>query len=131
MPGGAWADSWPPGAGLTQGQLARRTGYHRTTIAHAEAGDRVSRDLVDAADRVLSAGGRLTAARDVISAAVAARGQAAHRPRGRAVAETAREGPPAPAPAVCTVEGTCPRCDQRLAVRVTVSLLPSLPPVPE
>jgi hypothetical protein len=123
--------AWRLEAGLTQGQLARRTGYHRTRIAHAEAGDRASRDLVEAADRVLGAGGRLTAARDAISAAVAARDTTARRPRGRAGAGAAGDGPPVPAPAVSTVEGTCPRCDQRLAVRVAVSLLPAVLPVPE
>ena len=118
-------------AGLTQGQLAHRTGYHRTTIAHAEAGDRASRDLAEAADRVLDAGGRLTAARDAISAAVAARGQAARQPRGRASVLAADDGAPVPATAICTVESTCPGCDQRLAVRVAVSLLPAVPPVPQ
>jgi transcriptional regulator with XRE-family HTH domain len=63
---------WRLKAGLTQGQLALRTGYDRTTIAHAEAGDRASRVLAEAADRVLGAGGQLTAACDAISAAVTA-----------------------------------------------------------
>jgi transcriptional regulator with XRE-family HTH domain len=45
--------AWRLRAGLTQGQLARQTGYHRTTIAHAEAGDRASRELAEAADRAL------------------------------------------------------------------------------
>jgi hypothetical protein len=70
----------PPcaGPGKTKqatGQLARRTGYHRTTIAHAEAGDRASRDQAEAADRVLGTGGRLTAARDAISASIPAYGR--------------------------------------------------------
>jgi transcriptional regulator with XRE-family HTH domain len=119
--------AWRLRADLTQAQLARRTGYHRTTIAHAEAGDRVSRDLAEAADRVLDAGGRLTASRDAISAAVAARDQAAREPRSRAATQ-AEHGPPVPGPAVCTAEATCPGCDQRVAVRVAVSLLPAIPP---
>jgi transcriptional regulator with XRE-family HTH domain len=123
--------AWRLKAGLTQGQLARRTGYHRTTIAHAEAGDRASRDLADAVDRVLGAGGRLTAARDAISAAATARSQTAPRPRGRAAATTASDLPPVPAEVVSTVESTCPLCDQRVAVRVAVSLLPAVPPVPQ
>ncbi len=118
-------------AGLTQGQLARRTGYHRTTIAHAEAGDRVSRDLAEAADRVLGAGGRLIAGSDAISAAVTARDRAARRPRSGAAAQAAGDVRPVPAEVVSTVESKCPRCDQRVAVRVAVSLLPPVPPVAE
>jgi DNA-binding XRE family transcriptional regulator len=71
--------AWRLRGGLTQGQLARQTGYHRTTIAHAEAGDRASRELAEAADPVLGAGGRLIAARDAISAAVTARSWSATR----------------------------------------------------
>jgi transcriptional regulator with XRE-family HTH domain len=100
---------WRLKAGLTQGQLARRTGFDRSTIAHAEAGDRASRDLAEAADKVLCAGGRLTAARDAITAAVAARAGPVHlhgrehlsrvrpargRPRGR-VAAACRTASPA------------------------------------
>jgi hypothetical protein len=56
---------------------------HRTTIALVEAGDRASRDLAEAVYRVLGTGGRLTAARDKISAAVAARCPIARRPPPR------------------------------------------------
>lgn len=122
--------AWRLKAGLTQGQLARQTGYHRTTIAHAEAGDRASRELAEAADRVLGAGGRLIAARDAISAAVTARSQTAGRPRGGAAAPAAGDDPPVPAAAVSTVESICPGCDQRVAVRVAVSLLPAVSAAP-
>jgi hypothetical protein len=80
---------------------------------------------------VLGAGGRLTAARDAITAAVAARDQAARRPHGRAAGPAAGDGLPASAPSICMVESTCPGCDQRVAVRVAVSLLPAVPPVPQ
>jgi DNA-binding XRE family transcriptional regulator len=122
--------AWRLRAGLTQGQLARQTGYHRTTIAHAEAGDRASRELAEAADRALGAGGRLIAARDAISAAVTARTQTAGQPRGGAAAPAVGDDPPVPAPAVSTVESTCPGCDRRVAVRVAVSLLPAVSAAP-
>jgi len=122
--------AWRRKAGLTQREVAYRAGYHRGAVAHAEIGDPVSRDLVEAADRMLGAGGRLTAQHDAITAAVtAARSQAARRARTRAAA-AADDGPPAPTAAVCTVECACPGCDRRLAVRLAVSLLPAVPPGP-
>jgi DNA-binding XRE family transcriptional regulator len=120
--------AWRHAASLTQGQLAHRAGYHRSAIAHAEAGDPASRALIAAVDQQVGADGRLVAAHDTITAAVAAvRSEAARRAR----ASTAAQTPPAPAlpePVVAaTGEGTCPACAQRLAVRVVVSLLPAVP----
>jgi transcriptional regulator with XRE-family HTH domain len=123
--------AWRHAAGLTQGQLAHRAGYHRSAIAHAEAGDPASRALIAAVDQQVGAGGRLVAAHDTITAAVAAvRSEAARRARASAAALADAQTPPAPArpePVVATGEGTCPACAQRLAVRVVVSLLPAVP----
>lgn len=119
--------AWRRKAGLTQREVAHQAGYHRGAVAHAEIGDPVSRYLVDAADRMLGAGGRLTAQHDAITAAVVtARSQAIRRARAGAAA-AADDSPPAPAMAMCTVECACPHCDRRLAVRLTVSLLPGVP----
>ena len=100
-----------------------RRGYDRSRIAHAEAGDRASRDLVEAADQVLGAGGRLTASHDAITAAAAS----AVSRSARAAALADRDGPPVPAAAVSVLESTCPACAQRVAIRVVVSLLPAVP----
>ena len=68
-------------------QVAHRTGYHRSAIAHAEAGDPASRNLIAAVDQVVGAVGRLVAAHDTITAAVAAaRSDAARRARASAAA---------------------------------------------
>ena len=118
--------AWRLKAGLTQRELAYLTGHDRSRIAHAEAGDRASRDLLEAADRALGAGGRLSAGHDAITAATAA-SETSRRARSRAALLAAGDGPPVPAAAVSTIEGTCPSCGQRLAVRVVVSLLPAVP----
>ncbi len=116
-----------------------RRGYDRSRIAHAEAGDRASRDLVEAADQVLGAGGRLTASHDAITAAAAsavsrsaraaalADAASAVSRSARAAALADRDGPPVPAAAVSVLESTCPACAQRVAIRVVVSLLPAVP----
>jgi transcriptional regulator with XRE-family HTH domain len=119
--------AWRHKAGLTQDQLARRTGHDRSAIAHAEAGDRASRGLIETADRELGAAGRLTAAHDAITAATAATRAAAASRLRTAAAAAASAAPPSPAAAVGTIECTCPACDQRVAVQVTVALLPAVP----
>lgn len=115
-------------AGLTQREVAHLAGYARSAISHAEIGDPASRDLIEAADRAVGAGGRLTAAHDAITAAVAAaRSQAARQARARAAALADADSTPPPPTAVSTAETPCPWCARRVAVRLVVSLLPAVP----
>ena len=98
--------AWRLKAGLTQRELAYRMGFSRNQIASAESGAPASRDLVDAADRVLGAGGRLTAVRNAITAAAAAaRSETARQTRARAAALAGGDGPSVPGPVVSTEGG--------------------------
>ena len=60
-------------AGLTQEQLARQTGYRRSTVANAELGDRRSADFWRRVDDELSAGRTFIKAYSDIEAMAGAR----------------------------------------------------------
>ena len=57
-------------AGIIQPQIARRTGYSRSSVAHAEAGRQLlTREFWQTADEVVEAGGKLLAHYEQVRAA--------------------------------------------------------------
>src|SRR5262249_56825945 len=115
---GGQVAAWRRKAGLTQREVTHLAGYPRSAISHAEIGDPASRDLIEAADRAVGAGGRLIAAHDAITAAVtAARSQAARQARAWAATPAEADStPPAPS-AGGTAQPPRPRCPPRAGGR--------------
>jgi transcriptional regulator with XRE-family HTH domain len=128
-------------AGYSQRQLAPLTGYARSTLSDAELGrHHVRRDFWERCQRVLRAGGVLTARYDQIEAVAAAWRAAAVRAAQAAREERAAAGEERPAawpaarPAAWEADATqapasivtvqqCPACHQPVAV-ITVLAAP-------
>jgi transcriptional regulator with XRE-family HTH domain len=109
-------------AGYSQRQLAPLTGYARSTLSDAELGrHHVRRDFWERCQRVLRAGGVLTARYDQIEAVAAAWRAAAVRAAQAAREERAADATQAPA-SIVTVQ-QCPACHQPVAV-ITVLAAP-------
>jgi transcriptional regulator with XRE-family HTH domain len=113
--------AWRMRAGLTQAELAARTGCKRAAIRNAEGGTSRSRPLFTAADHATGAGGALLAERDHTDTAIAAiRQQAIRQARtaqARAIVATS------PSPPATTQPATCPHCHH-----VSILTLTALPP---
>lgn len=112
-------------AGLTQEELALRTGYKRAAIHNAERGTSRSRPLFGAADEATGAGGALLAERDQADAAIkAARQEAAQRVR----AALARRTGPLPDMSnavpgtVALVILRCPNCSTSLSASLNIQM---------
>lgn len=117
--------AWRIRAGLTQEELALRTGYKRAAIHNAERGTSRSRPLFGAADKVTGAGGALLAERDQTDAAIkAARQEAARRVRAALARQT---GPPpdmgnAAPGTVALVILRCPNCRTSLSASLDIQM---------
>jgi transcriptional regulator with XRE-family HTH domain len=112
---GAQLRAWREHAGLTQADLARRTGYHRTSIGAAERGEPRAAALFQAADRATGAGGALATAYAQTAADIAAiRTRAARAAREQAAGIAAPGG--LDDAAVGVLDRRCPACDIPLDV---------------
>ena len=100
-------------AGLTQEQLARQTGYKRSTVANAELGDRRSADFWRRVDDKLSAGGTWVKAYGDIEAMAGARRLPPLRP-----------GEDSGGTRTVTAPARCPHCHREipLAAQITLSV---------
>jgi DNA-binding XRE family transcriptional regulator len=120
--------AWRARAGMTQRGLARLTGYSRSAIASAEAGQPAAAAFWLAVDRATGAGGRLAAAQARIEAAVAAARRQAARAAWEVRMDAAEPGtvsaPPQDAPMAVT-DSPCPRCGQPLTVTIHVNVAPT------
>jgi diguanylate cyclase (GGDEF)-like protein len=116
-------------AGLTQQQLAERTGYGRSTLAHAEGGRPMKVDFWTAMDRALNSGRTLARAHGRIEAAVTAERRQATRRAWIARAESAELGVAGGIQedgAVAVQDGACPSCGEPIifATHVITTTMP-------
>jgi transcriptional regulator with XRE-family HTH domain len=112
-------------AGLTQGQLARRTGFGRSTVATVETGGMLgSGEFWRLADRALGARGELAARREEI-AAMAAHAETARRLRQlhASLLALALDGDREAADPVVAV-GRCPHCGHPLTIDTRLTAPP-------
>lgn len=104
---------------MSQHELARRTGYSRSTVASAEAGEPVSGAFWAAVDQAIDAKGRLVAVHARIGTAVTASRRRRARQAWVARTEAAESGVTGELPgdsAVAVTDSTCPRCGELLTV---------------
>ena len=101
-------------AGLTQEQLARQTGYKRSTVANAELGDRRSADFWRRVDDELSAGRTFTSRRTATL----------RQWPGRAASHRCAPGEDAGPTRTVTSPARCPHCRReiRLAAHIILSV---------
>jgi diguanylate cyclase (GGDEF)-like protein len=115
--------AWRARAHLSQRELAHRTGYTRSTISSAEAGEPLSAQFWARADRALAAEGRLIAAHACIEAAASAA-----RRRAAKLTWWTRAGAAGPGPAGATpddggitVDSACPGCGAPITISAQVT----------
>jgi len=115
--------AWRARAHLSQRELAHRTGYTRSTISSAEAGEPLSGEFWARADRALAAEGVLIAAHARIDAAVSAARRRAARLTWWTRADAAGPGPTGAIPddGGITVDSACPSCGAPITISAQVT----------
>lgn len=115
--------AWRARAHLSQRELAHRTGYTRSTISSAEAGEPLSAQFWARADRALAAEGRLIAAHARIEAAMSAARRRAARLTWWTRAEAA--GPELTGAiaddGATAVDSACPSCGEPFTISAQVT----------
>lgn len=125
--------AWRARAKLTQQKLAQDTGYSRSTVASAEAGEPVSATFWAAADKRVGAGGRLVAHHTRIEAAVIAARRRAARRAWVARTEVASPEMTDSIPedrAIAVTDSACPSCGEPLTVTGTFHVTAVIPQNP-
>lgn len=122
--------AWRLRAGLTQPELAARTGYKRAGIQNAERGTSRARALFSAADKATGAAGALLAERDQADAFIISVQQEAARRARAALAQQAgaSAGTSAPEPdALAFLTLRCPSCATPLPATLGIHVALTLP----
>ncbi|MGH3158412.1 MAG: helix-turn-helix domain-containing protein [Streptosporangiaceae bacterium] len=124
--------TWREQAGLTQAQLAHKTGYSPSAVGGAETGRYASRSLFQATDKALGAKGHLLAAYDQASATVTAiRQEAAQQARAARVRAAGLPPPPITPPShpTTTIQAAlCPHCRQPVLIASQTATTLQAPP---
>lgn len=122
--------AWRNRAGLSQVELAARTGYKRAAVQNAERGTSRSRPLFSATDKATGAGGALLAERDRAHAAIGAARQEATRQARAALAQQTGSPPSLSAAEPDTLAFLtlrCPSCDTPLPATLGIHVALALP----